>query len=396
MLRSPVQVSRRSSLLRPTAVNTILADIRQAQARGVNVTSLMRGEPDFDTPPHIIDAASRAMKAGRTRYPDNRGEMPLREAIAAKLVRENAVSYDPGAEILVTTGATLGIYCALMALLDEGDEVLLPDPIYDAYLSPIALAGGRPVPVRSTIQDGRFVLTAEALASSVTSRTRAILLNNPWNPVGTVFQAAELHAIADLVLRRRLVLISDEIYEAITYEDHRHVSPSALSSELRAQAILINSLSKTYAMTGWRVGYCAAPAPMIQAMFLTLQQASRGPATFVQDAATAALSGSQDCVADMRREYARRRSQVMQALDGLARIQVLPPEGGFFAMVDTRNMGLGSQEIRRRLLEQSGVAVIHGAAYGPAGEGTLRVSFASGGDTLARGLQRLRAGLEVL
>jgi aspartate/methionine/tyrosine aminotransferase len=393
---STLQVSRRSTLLRPTAVNTILAEIRQAQARGHTVVSLMRGEPDFDTPAHIIEAATRAMKGGRTRYPDNRGEIVLRQAVAEKLSRENGVSYDPSTEILVTTGATLGIHAALMALLNDDDEVLVPDPIYDAYHSPILLAGGRVTPVRSRIEHGRFVVDADEIDKAVTSKSRALLLNTPWNPVGTVFGESELRAIADVLTRRNLVLISDEIYEAITYEGCRHVSPSALSADMRERTILLNSLSKTYSMTGWRVGYCAAPAPVIQSMFLALQQSSRGPATFVQDAAAVALTGPQDAVTAMRLEYTRRRSLVMSALGGIPRIQVLAPEGGFFAMVDARDTGVPSEQIRRRLLQEAGVAVIHGAAYGPGGEGTLRVSFASGGDTLARGLERLRAGLEAL
>jgi aspartate aminotransferase len=391
-----LQVSRRSSLLRPTAVNTILAEIRQAQARGQTVVSLMLGEPDFDTPPHIIEAATRAMKAGRTRYPDNRGEIVLRQAVADKLSRDNGVAYDPNSEILVTTGATLGIHAALLALLNDDDEVLVPDPIYDAYQSPIFLAGGRVVPVRSRIEDGRFILDAQAIDAAATPRSRVLLLNTPWNPVGTVFREAELQAIADVVARRNLVLISDEIYEAITYEGCRHLSPAALSADMRGRTVLLNSLSKTYSMTGWRVGYCAAPAPIVQSMFLSLQQSSRGPATFVQDAAAVALTGSQDAVEQMRVEYTRRRSLVLQALAGIRHVRVLPPEGGFFAMVDARETGLASDAIRRRLLDDAGVAVIHGAAYGPGGEGTLRVSFASGGETLARGLERLRAGLEAL
>jgi aspartate aminotransferase len=391
-----LHLSHRPSHLRPTAVNTILAEIRQAKARGQAIVSLMRGEPDFDTPPHIAEAAVRAMAAGRTRYPDNRGERVLREAVAAKLSRDNGVTYDPASEILVTTGATLGIYTALMATLNEGEEVLLADPVYDAYNSPVVLAGGRPVPVPATIEDGRFVVTAAAIEKALTPRSRALLLNTPWNPVGTVFRASELHAIGDVVLRRDLALISDEIYEAITYGDAQHVSPSSLSGELRARTILVNSLSKTYAMTGWRVGYCAAPAPVIDSMLLVLQQSSRGPSTFVQDAAAAALSGPQSSVSAMRDEYARRRSQVLSALAGINRVRVLPPEGGFFAMVDARDTNVPSNEIRRRLLNEAGVAVVHGAAYGAAGEGTLRVSFASGGDTLARGLERLRAGLEAL
>lgn len=356
----------------------------------------MRGEPDFDTPPHVVDAAAAAMKAGRTRYPDNRGEKALRQAIAAKLARDNGVSYDPDSEILVTTGATLGIHAALTALLDDGDEVLLPDPIYDAYQSPILLCGGRIRSVRCSIENGRFALRPDAIEAALTPASRVLLLNTPWNPVGTVLREDELREIGDVVIRRNLVLLSDEIYEAITYDGARHISPAVLSDDLRSRTIIINSLSKTYAMTGWRAGYCAAPAPMIDSMFLALQQSSRGPATFIQDAAATALSGPQDCVSHMRDEYAARRQLILTTLTDVPGVRVLAPEGGFFAMLDVRQTGIPSNEIRQRLLNDHGVAVVHGAAYGPAGEGTLRVSFGSGGDTLARGLALLRDGLRAL
>jgi aspartate/methionine/tyrosine aminotransferase len=316
--------------------------------------------------------------------------------VAQKLARDNGVSYDPDSEILITTGATLGIQTALTALLAEGDGVLFPDPLYDAYRSPILLAGGTIQPVRATIERDRFVLTADALEAAATASSRVLLLNTPWNPVGTVLGETELRAIADVVERRGLVIISDEIYEAIVYDGHRHVSPAALGPEIRCRTVMVNSLSKTYAMTGWRVGYCAAPAEVIQAMLLVLQQSSRGPATFVQDAAAVALAGPQDSVPDMRRQYAGRRATVLGALDGLPHARPLAPEGGFFAMVDIRPTGLPSQDVRRLLLHDHGVVVVHGSAYGPGGEGTLRVSFASGGDTLARGLERLREGLSRL
>ena len=384
---------RATDRLRPTAVNTILAEVRAARSAGRTLVSLMRGEPDLPTPRHIVDAATRALCDGRTGYPDNRGEPRLRDAVAAKLARDNRLTYDPATEILVTTGATFGIYAALTALLDEGDEVLLPDPVYDAYQSPIVLARGRARPVRAPIVDGRFVLTGEALEASVTPRSRMLVLNTPWNPVGTVFREPELQVIADFVIRHDLLLVSDEIYETIVYDGHRHVSPAAMSSELRGRTVLVNSLSKTYAMTGWRAGYCAAPAGMINSMYLVLQQSSRGPATFIQDAAAVALASSQACVGAMRDEYASRRSTVLARLAGLGRVRVLPPEGGFFAMVDARATGIPSNDLRRRLLNDHGVVVAHGSAYGEGGEGTLRVSFASGGDTLTKGLDRLREGL---
>jgi aspartate/methionine/tyrosine aminotransferase len=395
----PAQAARltdRISLLKPTAVNAILAEVRALHAQGRSAVSLMRGEPDFVTAEHIVEAAVRALRSGRTKYPDNRGELPLREAVAAKLADANSLQFDPGLEILITDGATLGVFAALMALAGSGDEVLLPDPIYDAYQSPIRLTGATPRPVASTIEGGRFRVTIEALEASCTPSTRVLLLNTPWNPVGTVFTKSELSEIAAFVSRRDLMLISDEIYEKITYDDRVHVSPAAVSDELKQRCVIVNSLSKTYAMPGWRLGYCAGPAEVIQSMFLILQQSSRGAATFVQDAGVTALTGPQDCVDLMRDEYAMRRFSVLHALRGLRMATVMAPEGGFFAMVDVSRSGLSSDEVRRRLLNDAGVVVIHGAAYGPGGEGTLRVSFASGGENLSRGLELLRQGLSAL
>ena len=377
-----IPIAARVSALRPTAVNAILAEVRATPGPKI---SLMRGEPDLPTPAHIVEAAAKALAAGRTMYADQRGEPKLREAIAVKLLRDNGLQYDPATEILVTTGGTFGIYAALAAMLNVGDAVLVPDPVYDAYLSPIRLIGAVPVAVPSAIVNGRFVLTVEALEAAWTPACRALLLNTPWNPTGTVLTRRELTEIAAFCERRNLTIISDEIYEAIVYEGHEHVSPAVMARE---RTVVVNALSKTYAMTGWRVGYVAAPPEFIRAMLLILQQSSRGPATFVQDAAAVALTGPQDCVATMLAEYSRRRELVLNSLP-----HVLAPEGGFFAMLDLRELGVPSDLIRKRLLTEVGIVVVHGAAYGAGGEGTLRVSFASGGEVLERGITKLRQAL---
>jgi aspartate aminotransferase len=374
-------------------VNRILAEVRSLQASGANLVSLMRGEPDLPTPAHIVEAAKQALDRGRTGYPDNRGEIALRQAVADKIARDNGVHYDAATEILITTGATFGIYAALSAVLNPGDEVLLPEPIYDAYHSPVALAGGSVRSVPCHIVNGRFTLEIDGLEGAWTPNTRVLLLNTPWNPTGTVFTRAELEAIGEFVCRRNLMLLSDEIYETIVYGGERHICPASLSAELQERTIVLNSLSKTYAMTGWRIGYCAARREWIDAMFLVLQQSSRGPATFLQDAAAVALTSSQQCVEEMRTEYARRRQLVSDRLATVRGPRVLAPQGGFFAMLDVRDCGLPSDEVRRRLMHDSGVVVVHGSAYGESGEGTLRVSFASGGATLDRGLDRLSTGL---
>lgn len=389
-------MAARVAELRPTAVNRVLQEVRQLQAAGRQCVSLMRGQPDSATPGHIVEAAERALRAGRTGYADNQGEPALRAAVAERLRRDQGVAYDPAREVLVTDGATSGLFAALGALLEPGDEVLLPDPIYDAYASPLALWGGRPVAVAARLDGGRFTLPRDALEAACSPRTRLVLLNTPWNPVGTVFTPAELRAVQDVAAAHDLWILSDEIYETLVYDGRRHVTPAALDADARQRTVHINSLSKTYAMTGWRVGYCAGPAELIQAMLLLLQQYSRGPATFVQDAAVAALQGDPAGPRQMAAEYQARRDRVVACLQGIPGVTPLVPEGGLFVMVDVRGLGLPSDAVRRFLLHEAGVVVIHGAAYGPAGEGTLRVSFAAGGAGLEQGLERLRAGLERL
>ncbi len=277
----------------------------------------------------------------------------------------------------------------------RGDEVLLPDPIYDAYLAPITLWGATPVRIASTICGGRFTFDRAALEQALTPRTCLVLLNTPWNPTGTVLTAEELDAIMDFAATHDLFVLSDEIYEALVYDGRTHTSPARLSPDARVRTVVINSLSKTYAMTGWRVGYCAARAEVIAAMVRLLQQFSRGPATFVQDAAACALRSDQACVTQMRAEYQARRDLVVERLRGLPGSNPLVPEGGLFVMLDVRGLGRSSQEVCRFLLHEAGVVVIDGAAYGPGGAGTLRVSFA-GGAELERGLDRLHEGLSRL
>jgi aspartate/methionine/tyrosine aminotransferase len=353
----------------------------------------MRGQPDTPTPGHVVEAAIKSLRDGRTGYPDNRGEPGLRQAVASALLRDHGLKYDPDAEILVTDGATLGISTALAAIASPGDDILRPDPIYDAYDSPIALWGARGVPISASLRNGRFTFDRADIERAFSASTKAILINTPWNPVGTVLTRAQIADIADVSRDHDLTLLSDEIYEALVYDGRRHVPLAAVSDDAKGRTILINSLSKTYAMTGWRVGYVAGPADLISAMALVLQQSSRGPATFVQDAAACALLSEQTCVRQMSEEYQARRDAVVAQLQGIAGVTPLVPEGGLFVMVDVARLGRPSDEIRRVLLHEFHVVVIHGAAYGPGGEGTLRVSFAAGGETLDRGLERLRAGL---
>jgi N-succinyldiaminopimelate aminotransferase len=250
---SRVSIAARVGELRPTAVNRVLHEVVQYRATGKSPISLMRGQPDTPTPPHIVEAAMRSLRAGRTGYPDNQGEPELRQAVAEKLARSQGLSYDPQREILITDGATAGLCTALAVLVQPGDKVLLPDPIYDAYVSPIALWGGQAVPVPSTIRNGRFTIDRAALERAHTPQAKVLLVNTPWNPTGTVFTRAELQEMMDFAVGHDLFVVSDEIYETLVYDGRRHVSPAALSGEARQRTVLVNSLSKTYAMTGWRV-----------------------------------------------------------------------------------------------------------------------------------------------
>ncbi len=390
-----VSLAHRVSGLRPTAINQVLREVRGLQAEGQSVVSLMRGQPDTPTPRHIVEAALRSLRDGRTGYPDNQGEPALRQAVAEKLKREQGLTYDPDREILITDGATLGLAAAFGALVEPDGTVLVPDPIYDAYEAAIRLWGGEPTPVTATVQNGRFTLDRQGFEAAWRSGRDIILLNTPWNPVGTVLSRGELAAIMEFAESEHFdyPVISDEIYESLVYDGRIHVSPAAVSAGARGRTVIINSLSKTYAMTGWRVGYCAGPEPIIRAMFLVLQQSSRGPATFVQDAATCALTSDQECVRRMAAEYQARRDLVVERVRGIPGVEPIVPEGGLFVMADVHKLGRPSNEVRRFLLQEVGVVVLHGAAYGPGGEGTLRVSFAAGGETLERGLERLRNGL---
>ena len=383
----------RVARLRPTAVNRVLQKVRQLEAEGHSLVSLMRGQPDTPTPPHIVEAAIRSLRDGRTGYPDNRGEPALRRAVAEKLRREQGLSYDPDREILVTDGATFGISAAFGALVQPHADVMLPDPIYDAYAAPIALWGGQVRPVPATVRDGRFTLDRRGFEDSWSSDSASILLNTPWNPVGTVLTREELVDVMGFAEEHDCPVIGDEIYESLVYDGRRHVSPAAVSADARQRTIVVNSLSKTYAMTGWRVGYCAGPEEIIGAMFLVLQQSSRGPAMFVQDAAACALDSNQECVRRMAADYQARRDRVVERLRGIPGVEPMVPEGGLFVMADIRGLGRPSENVSHFLMRDAGVVVLHGAAYGPGGEGTLRVSFAAGGETLEHGLDRLREGL---
>lgn len=386
----------RVSDLAPPVVAEMLQRARALEGDGASLVSLVRGEPDFATPSRICRAAIDAIERGKTHYPPNKGLPELCTAVAEKLALENGLAVDPATDVLITTGATMGLYLAMMATVNPGDEVLLPDPIYDAYYSLIRLAGGRPVPVPTERDSHHFAMPIEALESKITPRSRVLLLNTPWNPTGSVMTKAELEAVGEAALRHNLFIIVDEVYEKLIFDGNTHVSFAALGDELKSRSITVQSFSKTYAMTGWRLGYNVAHRDLINDMLRLYQQCSRGPATFVQWAGVEALRGPQDEVQIMAAEYARRRKLMIDGLSKIERAQVFIPEGTFFAFVGTQAFGLNSRELAVYLLNEAHVLTAPGQSYGSRGEGHIRFSFAGSSEMIELGLARISEALERL
>jgi aminotransferase len=352
--------------------------------------SLAVGEPDFPTPPHIVEAGCAALRDGFTRYSPNAGYRELREAIAAKLRKVNGLDVDAD-EVFVTVGAMQALMLTFLVGLDPGDEVILTDPSYTNYVSQIVLAGAVPVWVATDPARG-YLPTAEAVAAAITPRTRALLVNSPSNPTGAVYPPGLLRDLAELAVRHDLLLVSDEAYEALVYGEARHVSPGSFPG-LAERTVSIYSLSKEYAMTGWRLGYLAGPAAMLQVMATVQEQVASCVNAATQQAALAALTGPQECVEAMRRAYQRRRDLVVGRLNRMAGVRCPRPDGAFYAFPDVRAIATDTVALADRLLFDHRVVVSPGEAFGPRSAGFLRLSYASSEADLTEGLDRLEAGL---
>jgi aspartate aminotransferase len=352
---------------------TRLADqVRHLRERGVEPINLATARPDFDTPWAIKEATREAIAEPHTYvvYSESRGLIELREAIAAKLRYENGIEVDPGEQLLITAGTHEALSVALQALLDPGDEVVLVDPSWVAYQGMVRLAGG--VPTFTTLRAGR--LDEDDLRAAITPRTKAILVNNPNNPTGTVLTRQELEGLARVAQEHDLLVITDEIYEHFLYDGRQHVSLATLPG-MAERTLTINGVSKAYAMTGWRVGYAAGPSWWIEAMLLVHQHFISAPCTFAQKGAVAAFTVAKDAYAEMVAAYTRRRAALAAGLTSLG-LQVTPPEGACFYFPRFPG-GLSSQELSDLFLERAGLMLTPGSAFGPSGEGHLRLSFAS-------------------
>lgn len=375
------------------APSPTLAFRELAQSRleaGNQVFDLTAGEPDFDTPHNIVEAAGEALKAGFTHYVNSRGISELLTAIAEKLETDNGLSYAPNKEILVTVGGKQAIFAVSMATIQEGDEVLILDPAWVSYDPMVRLAGGTPVHIPLNIADN-FRVTEAVLAAHLTSRTRMIIVNSPNNPTGRVLAKTELAAIASVAERANLLVISDEIYEKIIYDGREHASIASLPG-MRDRTFVVNGFSKSYAMTGWRLGYVAGPEHLMGAVLKVHQHSVTCATAFAQKAAVAALKGPQDELERMVAEFKARRDLVVQGLNAIPGVKCPPVEGAFYAFPDVSAYGPGD-EVGKRLLQEGGVALVPGSAFGASCGNHLRLSFAASRDTLERALETTAAVL---
>jgi aminotransferase len=374
-------VSERMATIPPSGIRRFF-DIAATME---DVISLGIGEPDFDTPEPIVQAGIEALRRGETHYSSNAGLMALRQAIAAQIERLYGPSYDPASEILVTVGVSEGLYLALAATLDPGDEVIVPEPCFVAYAPEVIFAGGRPVVVQATVENN-FQVTAEDIAAAITPRTKALLIGYPSNPTGAVMSRERLSAIAAVAEQHDLLVISDEIYDRLVYGVNHVCFPSLRG--MRSRTILLQGFSKSYAMTGWRVGYVVAPAEIMGTIYKVHQYTIMCAPTVSQYAALAALREGEPYVEEMVAEYDRRRRLIVSGLNEIG-LACFEPQGAFYAFPSIRVSGLDENEFAEELLQEEQVALVPGSAFGEAGRGYVRCSYATAYEKIEEALERL-------
>lgn len=388
---SQIKTSHTLGSLQPSMTLGITAKAKEMKAAGEDVVSMAAGEPDFDTPEHIKTAAVKSLEAGETKYTPVAGRPELRAAIADKLTRENAVPCE-AKNVIVSPGAKFSVFTAIAVLCDEGDEVILPKPYWLSYEQMVIAAGATPVFVDTTIED-EYCLTAEKLESVVSDRTKLLVVNSPGNPSGAVYPEQMLADIADVACRRGFFVLADEIYEKLIYDsDHKHVSIASLNDEIAEQTVTVNGFSKTYSMTGWRLGYLAAPEWLVKKITALQSHTSSNPASFAQPGAMAALQGSQEPVEKMRRKFAERRELVYELLTDIKGVETFKPHGAFYIFPDISEVGIDSMTFAERILEEYKVAVIPGKPFGM--DQNIRLSYACDEDTIKETCKRLKSFCE--
>ena len=358
-----------------------------------DVVNLGIGQPDFDTPVHIRQAATDALEGGYTRYPPSKGYLDLRRAAAEKLMYRNRIDADPESEIFISVGAMQVIFNTMLHLVDTGDEVIVVDPGYD-YYSQIGLFSGIPVRVPAREENG-FQVDPDDVKKAITPKTKLMIINTPSNPTGAVFDLQVLESIAHLAQKNGIFVLSDEPYEDIVYGDRKHISIGSLEG-MKEWTISAFTLSKTYAMTGWRIGYCVAPQPFIDEMEKLMEHMVSGVPSMVQRAALAAITGPRDTVREMVAEYDQRRTLVHQGLNAIDGIRCLRPEATFYAFPNITGLGKTSWDFAKYLVREHHVAVVPGSIFGNNGEGYIRVSFAVDQASLNEGIKRIKNAAKAL
>ena len=373
--------------IKPSATIAVTDKARALKLAGRDVIGLGAGEPDFDTPENIKEAAIRAIRDGRSsKYTNVDGIAELKAAVAAKFKRENGLAYKQS-QITVGTGGKQVLFNALMATLNPGDEVIIPAPYWVSYPDMVRLVGAEPVIV-PTMERNNWKMRAEDFENAMTPRTKMLIMNSPCNPTGSVYTQEELEAIVEVARGEDIYILSDEIYEKLVYDDARHVSIASLSKEAYDLTITVNGFSKSYAMTGWRLGYLAAPEAVAKAVDSIQSHTTANPSSFSQRGALAALKGDQQSVADMREEFDMRRNYMVDRLSKIPNVTAVKPQGAFYVLVNVSQLGLTSQNFADRLLSKSNVAVVPGAAFGD--DRTIRLSYATSIDIIKKGLDRFQ------
>ncbi len=380
-----LQLANRVTSLTPSITLAVSSKAKKMKAEGIDVCGFGAGEPDFDTPQHIKDAAVAALTSGFTKYTPSSGIPELRAAIAAKLKEDNDLTYDPK-QVIVNAGAKHSCYNAIMATCQAGDEVIIPAPFWLSYPEMVRLAGATPVIVPTDEANG-FKLTAEQFENAMTPRTKMIIINSPGNPTGSLYTREELQALADVALEEEILILSDEIYEKITYDNSEHVSIASLSPEIHGLTITINGFSKGYSMTGWRLGYLAAPEPIAKAIDSMQSHSTSNATSFAQKGALAALQGDQTFMHSWLLAFADRREAMHSRLTAIPGITCVKPMGAFYMLPNISSFGLGSVEFCNRLLDEKQVAAVPGSAFGS--DTNIRFSYACSMENIENGLGRL-------
>lgn len=386
-------LSKRAGKIKPSPTLAIDSKAKALRAAGKDIVNFGVGEPDFDTPDNIKEAAIKAIRDGFTKYTPVGGIAPLKEAIVAKFKTDNGLEYSKD-EVIVSCGAKHSLYNIAQALYGPGDEVLIAAPYWVSYPDQVLLNDAEPVIVKTDEKDS-FILRPEVLEAHITQKTKALILNSPSNPTGLAYSRKSLEAIADVALRHGLYVISDEIYEKLLYDGTEHTSIASLSGEMKEKTIVVNGLSKSYAMTGWRIGYAAGPKEIIKAMTNIQSQSTSNPTSIAQMAALEALRGPQDFIPRMREEFDRRRKYLIVELNSIPGISCLTPTGAFYAFPNISKLYGGkvknSSELALYLLEEAGVALVPGDAFG--NDNHVRISYATSMEDIKKAVERIKTAI---